>query len=141
MLKRVTLTSTTFIVACAVEALSLSGATQEIDTNRVYASFDLSRPEGGPFPSDIFTVEDATQNTGHRVNYPLPDCAARPTDCDDLAMVNTLVAPAAGLLSWMAAERMVSGKPSMLGGASGAVAGLVAVTPAAGASGHGLPPS
>jgi len=52
-----------------------------------------------------------------------------------VAMVNTLVAPAAGLLSWMAAERMVSGKPSMLGGASGAVAGLVAVTPAAGASG------
>ena len=35
----------------------------------------------------------------------------------------------------MAAERLVSGKPSMLGGASGAVAGLVAITPAAGASG------
>jgi Amt family ammonium transporter len=52
-----------------------------------------------------------------------------------LAMLNTLVAPAAGLLTWMAAERLVSGKPSMLGGASGAVAGLVAVTPAAGASG------
>jgi Amt family ammonium transporter len=52
-----------------------------------------------------------------------------------VALVNTLVAPAAGLLTWMLAERMVSGKPSMLGGASGAVAGLVAVTPAAGASG------
>jgi Amt family ammonium transporter len=52
-----------------------------------------------------------------------------------VAMINTLVAPAAGLLSWMAAERLVSGKPSMLGGASGAVAGLVAITPAAGASG------
>jgi Amt family ammonium transporter len=52
-----------------------------------------------------------------------------------LAMVNTLVAPAAGILTWMAAERLISGKPSMLGGASGAVAGLVAVTPAAGASG------
>jgi Amt family ammonium transporter len=52
-----------------------------------------------------------------------------------VAMVNTFVAPAAGLLTWMAAERLVSGKPSMLGGASGAVAGLVAVTPAAGASG------
>jgi Amt family ammonium transporter len=52
-----------------------------------------------------------------------------------VAMINTLVAPAAGLLTWMAAERLVSGKPSMLGGASGAVAGLVAVTPAAGASG------
>ena len=52
-----------------------------------------------------------------------------------VAMVNTLVAPAAGLLAWMGAERLVSGKPSMLGGASGAVAGLVAVTPAAGVSG------
>jgi Amt family ammonium transporter len=52
-----------------------------------------------------------------------------------VAMVNTFVAPAAGLLAWMAVERLVSGKPSMLGGASGAVAGLVAVTPAAGASG------
>lgn len=52
-----------------------------------------------------------------------------------VAMVNTLVAPAAGLLAWMGAERIVSGKPSMLGGASGAVAGLVAITPAAGASG------
>jgi Amt family ammonium transporter len=52
-----------------------------------------------------------------------------------VAMVNTFVAPAAGLLAWMVAERIVSGKPSMLGGASGAVVGLVAVTPAAGASG------
>ena len=52
-----------------------------------------------------------------------------------VALVNTLAAPAAGLLAWMAAERIVSGKPSMLGGASGAVAGLVAVTPAAGVSG------
>ena len=52
-----------------------------------------------------------------------------------VALVNTLVGPAAGLLAWMAAERLVSGKPSMLGGASGAVAGLVAVTPAAGVSG------
>lgn len=52
-----------------------------------------------------------------------------------VAMINTLVGPAAGLLGWMGVERVVSGKPSMLGGASGAVAGLVAVTPAAGASG------
>ena len=52
-----------------------------------------------------------------------------------IAMVNTFVAPAAGLLAWMAVERLVSGRPSMLGGASGAVAGLVAVTPAAGACG------
>jgi Amt family ammonium transporter len=52
-----------------------------------------------------------------------------------VAMVNTFAAPAAGMLAWMSAERVVSGKPSMLGGASGVVAGLVAVTPAAGVSG------
>ena len=52
-----------------------------------------------------------------------------------VAMMNTFAAPAAGLLAWMGAERLVSGKASMLGGASGAVAGLVAVTPAAGVSG------
>ena len=52
-----------------------------------------------------------------------------------IAMINTFVAPAAGILVWMLAERIVSGKPSLLGGASGAVAGLVAVTPAAGTSG------
>ena len=52
-----------------------------------------------------------------------------------VAMVNTFAAPAAGVLAWMGAERLVSGKPSMLGGASGAVAGLVAVTPAAGIAG------
>jgi Amt family ammonium transporter len=52
-----------------------------------------------------------------------------------LALLNTLIAPAAGVLTWMATERWRSGKPSMLGGASSAVAGLVAVTPAAGISG------
>jgi Amt family ammonium transporter len=52
-----------------------------------------------------------------------------------VAMMNTFVAPAAGTLAWMGAERAVSGKPSLLGGASGAIAGLVAVTPAAGTAG------
>ncbi|MCJ8191301.1 ammonium transporter [Sphingomicrobium aestuariivivum] len=52
-----------------------------------------------------------------------------------LAMMNTFIAPAAGVLAWMAAERLRSGKASLLGGASGAVAGLVAITPAAGISG------
>jgi len=52
-----------------------------------------------------------------------------------LAMLNTFVAPAAGVLAWMGIERFRSGKPSLLGGASGAIAGLVAVTPAAGVSG------
>jgi hypothetical protein len=45
---------------------------------------------GGPFPSDRFTVNDPTQNTGLRVNLPKPDCAARPSDCEDLDVINTL---------------------------------------------------
>ncbi len=49
-----------------------------------------------------------------------------------LAMVNTWVATASAALSWMFAEWIFKGKPSMLGAASGAVAGLVAITPAAG---------
>ena len=49
-----------------------------------------------------------------------------------LAMVNTLAATAAATLSWMVAEWLFKGKPSMLGAASGAVAGLVAITPACG---------
>jgi Amt family ammonium transporter len=49
-----------------------------------------------------------------------------------LAFVNTLLATAAAVLSWTFVEWMVKGKPSMLGAASGAVAGLVAITPACG---------
>jgi Amt family ammonium transporter len=49
-----------------------------------------------------------------------------------LAMVNTLAATAAATMSWMVAEWLFKGKPSMLGAASGAVAGLVAITPACG---------
>jgi Amt family ammonium transporter len=49
-----------------------------------------------------------------------------------LAMVNTLFATAAATVSWMIAEWLFKGKPSMLGAASGAVAGLVAITPACG---------
>ena len=48
------------------------------------------------------------------------------------AFVNTVLATAAAVLSWMFAEWMAKGKPSMLGAASGAVAGLVAITPACG---------
>jgi Amt family ammonium transporter len=52
-----------------------------------------------------------------------------------LAMINTFVATAAAALAWLLAEKVFKGKPSLLGGASGAVAGLVAVTPAAGFAG------
>jgi Amt family ammonium transporter len=49
-----------------------------------------------------------------------------------LAFVNTFVAAAAATLAWTFLEWAIKGKPSMLGAASGAVAGLVAITPACG---------
>ncbi len=52
-----------------------------------------------------------------------------------LATVNTFVATAAAILSWCAVEAFARGKASMLGAASGMIAGLVAITPAAGTVG------
>jgi Amt family ammonium transporter len=49
-----------------------------------------------------------------------------------LAFMNTFLATACAVLSWTFGEWLFKGKPSMLGAASGAVAGLVAITPAAG---------
>ena len=54
-----------------------------------------------------------------------------------LAFINTLNATAAAALTWTLAEWVLKGKPSMLGAASGAVAGLVAITPACGWVGVG----
>jgi Amt family ammonium transporter len=52
-----------------------------------------------------------------------------------LATVNTFIATAAAIVSWSVVETFTRGKASMLGGASGMVAGLVAITPAAGIAG------
>jgi Amt family ammonium transporter len=49
-----------------------------------------------------------------------------------LAFINTYLATACAVLSWSLGEKLFKGKPTMLGAASGAVAGLVAITPAAG---------
>jgi Bacterial Ig-like domain len=79
-------------------ALLLTGATTTIsgsqhsqeNSPRAVARFDLSKPDGGPFPSDLFTVADVNQNTGRRVNLPYPDCSIRVSDCEDLNVINTL---------------------------------------------------
>jgi len=52
-----------------------------------------------------------------------------------LAFINTLLATAAAVLAWLLIEGMTKGKSSMVGGASGAVAGLVGITPACGTVG------
>jgi len=54
-----------------------------------------------------------------------------------LAFINTFAATAAAVLGWILGEALIKGKASMLGAASGAVAGLVAITPAAGNVGIG----
>ena len=56
----------------------------------VAPGFDLSSPSGAPFPSDRYTVGDATQLTGVRVDLPKPNCAVRPSDCLDIDVLNTL---------------------------------------------------
>ncbi|WP_165064023.1 ammonium transporter [Marisediminicola senii] len=47
-----------------------------------------------------------------------------------IAFLNTIAAPAAAILGWLVVERIKDGKPTSVGAASGAVAGLVAITPA-----------
>jgi hypothetical protein len=74
------------VAACAAARVNLASS-----PSAVHPLFDLSTPAGSPFPSDRFTVQDSSQNTGRRVNLPLPpDCAANRSDCDDLSVVNQL---------------------------------------------------
>src|SRR5262245_12825858 len=56
----------------------------------VQVRFDLSDPEGGPFPADCFTVPDQSQLTGLRIKLPPPDCSVRPSDCNEIDVLNTL---------------------------------------------------
>jgi Bacterial virulence factor lipase N-terminal len=56
----------------------------------LHALFNLDSPDAGPFPSNRFTIADSSQNTGLRVSLPLPDCDERPSDCEDLHVLNTL---------------------------------------------------
>ena len=57
------------------------------------------------------------------------------TSVASVAFMNTMIATAAAGMSWLLTEQIVRGKPSLLGAASGVVAGLVAVTPASGFAG------
>jgi hypothetical protein len=56
----------------------------------VHALFDLAGPETSPFPSNWFTVADNTQNTGRRVNLPLPDPVTHQSDYEDVQVINEL---------------------------------------------------
>lgn len=56
----------------------------------VSVRFDPANPQTGPFPSDALTLPDPAQKTGLRVNLPLPDCAAQPAACREIAALNQL---------------------------------------------------
>ncbi|HEX8139728.1 MAG TPA: Ig-like domain-containing protein [Pyrinomonadaceae bacterium] len=56
----------------------------------VHPVFNFQSTTQTPFPSDRFTVPDTQQRTGQRVNLPSPDCATRPSDCRDVALLNQL---------------------------------------------------
>jgi len=56
----------------------------------VQALFNLETPKGGPFPSDRFTVADRSHLTGLRVSLPSPDCSERPSDCEEMNVINAL---------------------------------------------------
>src|SRR5262249_37541702 len=70
--------------------LAWSSETSAAAGGSVRAMFDLSAPTSGSFPSDWFTVEDVSHNTGRQVLLPYPDCNERPSDCEDIAVINTL---------------------------------------------------
>jgi virulence factor lipase-like protein len=90
VVRGVLILATLFLALAVLRARETT--TQETDETRprVQARFDFSTPDGGPFPSDMFTVPDSAQNTGRRVNMPYPDCGAGVSDCDDLNVINTL---------------------------------------------------
>ncbi len=70
------------IVALLLPSLALAAG--------VHVLFDLETPTGGPFPSDRFAIFDSSHLTGLRVNLPQPNCATRPSDCQDIDVINTL---------------------------------------------------
>ena len=80
------------VIGAAVcsSGVGVSSQDREDEPPRIHPMFQLSDRAASPFPSDIFTVVDAAQATGRRVNLPYPDCAARPSDCDDIRYLNTL---------------------------------------------------
>jgi dienelactone hydrolase len=83
------------LIACGTLAglravtASLGSAAQNTQ-EPVRALFEPARLTRSPFPSDAFTTSDAANNTLVRVSLPKPDCSTRPSDCEDIDVLNTL---------------------------------------------------
>jgi Bacterial virulence factor lipase N-terminal len=56
----------------------------------VHPLFDLASLGSAPFPTDRFTVAEPKHITGLRVDLPMPNCDQQPSDCEDVAVLNTL---------------------------------------------------
>jgi hypothetical protein len=76
-------------VLAATAALTACGGDTD-DSSNVSVAFSASDPDAAPFPTDRYTVPDATQLSGRRIALPKPDCTLRPNDCDDVDMLNAL---------------------------------------------------
>jgi hypothetical protein len=77
-------------LALSLALLSPLAAQADASAVGVRVKFDLTDPAASPFPSDRHTVRDWSNQTFRRVNLPTPDCATRVSDCQDIAVINTL---------------------------------------------------
>jgi hypothetical protein len=84
----------TLLVAlgCGAPAVDTEGLGQSRAplTANVAALFDLNSPDTAPFPSNLHTAEEFSNLTGRRVHLPKPNCSQRPSDCQDIDVLNTL---------------------------------------------------
>jgi Bacterial Ig-like domain len=74
----------------ALLALAPMAALADPPATGVRVKFDLTDIAASPFPSDRYTVREWGNQTFRRVNLPTPDCAVRVSDCEDIAVINTL---------------------------------------------------
>jgi acetyl esterase/lipase len=79
-----------FSIVFAVSMVTVLLAPKASAAQGVSVRYDHLDPASGPFPSDRLTVRDWSNYTFRRVNLPKPDCALRPSDCEDIAILNTL---------------------------------------------------
>ena len=80
----------TLSLAFGLALLSPLAAQADASPSGVRVKFDLSDPSASPFPSDRYSVRDWSNQTFRRVNLPMPDCAVRVSDCQDITVINTL---------------------------------------------------
>lgn len=79
-----------FVRPAIILMVALALLTPALALAQTHPLFNLQSTSTSPFPSDRFTVFDAQQLTGLRVNMPLPNCASHPSDCADLTLLNQL---------------------------------------------------